>query len=85
MKYKKKKVKIPNHDFDLVLTFHNGKEVIIQARPSNADVDYNGSLDIILPENMHVANWAGDEMKPAKAAHKHPEIRFAKQLVTELP
>jgi hypothetical protein len=39
-KFKSKRVKIPNHDFDVILVFPSGKEVHIQSRPSNADEDY---------------------------------------------
>lgn len=84
-KFKTITVEAPDHDFDLVLRFPNGKEVTIQARPSNADLDYNGSLDIILPENAAVTNWSGDDMKPAKAVYKQAHTRLARQLVTELP
>ncbi len=76
----------PEHDFDVTIVFPSGKKVTIQARPSNADVNYNGSLDIILPKNQAVTNWSGDDMLPAKAvSKKSPEIRIAKQLVTDLP
>jgi len=84
MKFSEKKIKVPNHDCDLVLVFPSGKEITIQARPSNADVDYNGSLDIILPEDQVVTNWKGDNMEPAPAS-KLPQCRKAKQLVMELP
>ena len=82
-----KKVKVPDIDCDVILQFPSGKEIVIQSRPSNGDGDkYNGSLDIILPYNMNVVCWEGDEMTPSKASHPDlPEERFAKQLVAEIP
>lgn len=78
-------VRLPDHDCDIVLKFPSGKELLIQARPSNADVNYNGSLDIVLPDNQAVILWEGDEMQAAKATDpKLPHERVAKQLVTEL-
>ena len=67
-KFKDIPVKIPAHDCDVTLIFPNGKQLIVQCRPSNAEGDYPGSLDIILPDNQWVTNWEGDEMKPAKGA-----------------
>ena len=83
--FKEFKVKIPDHDCDVVLTFPGGKQIVVQSRPSNADVGYPGSLDIILPEDQWVTNWEGDNMKPAKAARRLPHSRFAKQLMMTLP
>ena len=57
----------------------------IQARPSNADVNYNGSLDIILPDDQCVTNWKGDDMEAAPGIKGQAHTRKAKQLVTELP
>lgn len=84
-KYKQIMVEVPEHDFDLIIRFPNGKEVVVQARPSNADVDYKGSLDIILPEDQAVTNWQGDDMEAAKPVRGQAHTRIAKQLVTELP
>lgn len=84
-KFKSIQIDAPDHDFDLTIVWPNGEEITIQARPSNADVNYNGSLDIILPRNQAVTNWEGDEMKPAKSVHGQDETRLAKQLVMELP
>jgi hypothetical protein len=78
-------VKIPANDHDVHIIFPNGKEITIQVRPSNADVNYNGSLDIVLPENQAVTMWYGDDMEPAPQLPGHPEIRSAKQLVMEMP
>jgi hypothetical protein len=85
MKFKEIKVKLPRHDADVVIEFPGGKTLTIQARPSNADVNYNGSLDIILPDNQAVTNWEGDDMKPAKGVRGQACTRIAKQLVTDLP
>ena len=85
-KFKEIKVKIPQFDCDVTLIFPSGKEVVIQARPSNADVNYNGSLDIILPDNQVVTNWWGDDMQPAVPSEGCSACDLlAKQLVTELP
>lgn len=80
------KVHIPYHDCDVILVFPNGKELAVQLRPSNADVHYNGSLDIILPEDTCVTCWKGDDMEAAPAAGSNiPHERIAKQLVLQLP
>lgn len=84
-KFKTIKVEMPLHDCDVEVIFPGGKTVTIQARPSNADVNYNGSLDIILPDDQHVTNWQGDDMTPAKGVKGEPHTRIAKQLVTDLP
>ena len=87
MSFDERTIEMPNHDCDLVLRFPSGKTIVIQSRPSNADVNYNGSLDIILPENMAVTNWYGDDMEYAPPiSQTSPEnIRRAKQIVVELP
>jgi hypothetical protein len=78
-------IKIPENDCDIVLQFPSGKELHIQCRPSNADINYNGSLDIILPEDMSVTNWQGDDMHPAPLVNRRDKCtHFAKQLVLEL-
>ena len=87
--FKSIEVSLPKHDADVVILFPGGKKLTIQARPSNADTRmdgtiYNGSLDIILPENAFVTNWEGDEMAAAPEGSR-PNVRIAKQLVTELP
>lgn len=84
--FTKFRFEMPKHDADVVVVFPGGKELIIQARPSNADEGYNGSLDIILPDDQVVINLKGDDMEPAPAAdEKCNNTRVAKQLVTELP
>ena len=88
MRFEEKLVVMPNHDCDVVLEFPGGDRVVIQARPSNADVDYNGSLDFILPGNQGVTCWVGDDLEPAPQlnpgkARQHE--RIAKQLAMELP
>ncbi|RDJ34917.1 MAG: hypothetical protein DWQ19_08770 [Crenarchaeota archaeon] len=65
-KFTTQTVKMPENDCDVILQFPSGKEVLIQARPTNAEEDYDGSLDIILPEDMPVINWQGDDMEPAE-------------------
>lgn len=78
-------VKIPDADCDVELQFTSGKVLVIQCRPSNADTDYNGSLDIILPEDGIVCLWKGDDMEAAPKAGRYAHHRMAKQLVMELP
>ena len=79
-------VDVPKEDVDVVLQFHDGQKIILQCRPSNADVGYEGSLDILLPYNQTVTCWMGDDMRPAPTMNaEYPETRFAKQLVLELP
>jgi len=85
MKFTEKVIKVPKHDCDVVLEFDGGKRLTIQCRPSNADVMYEGSLDIILPEDQWVTCWEGDDMQPSKGQKLQSETRFAKQLVMELP
>ena len=82
---KTKVIDIPDCDCDLVLKFPSGAELLIQARPSNADVNYKGSLDIVLPENEWVTTWRGDDMESSDASGDQSHIRWAKQLVVELP
>jgi hypothetical protein len=75
---------IGEKDEDIILQFPSGKTLEIQLRPSNADVDYNGSLDIILPENQVVTCWWGDDMTPSPML-RESHTRWAKQLVMDLP
>lgn len=77
-------VRVPTHDCDIVLSFSCGKELLIQCRPSNADINYEGSLDIILPNDQPVACYKGDDLQVSSEFHA-PHIRVAKQLVLELP
>lgn len=80
------RVAVPKADHDVVIVLPGGKELTVQLRPSNADVNYNGSLDIILPDDDVVTCWRGDDMEAApkgKGCRAHE--RLAKQLVTELP
>jgi hypothetical protein len=83
--FEEKIVVAPDHDFDVVIKFPGGKNLTIQARPSNADINYNGSLDIILPDDDNVTCWRGDDMEPSVQVGNRPEVRLAKQLVMELP
>lgn len=81
-----RRVLMPKEDCDIVLVFPGNEELVIQARPSNADNGYNGSLDIILPTEDVVTNWQGEDMEPAPQWHQGgAHERLAKQLSTELP
>ena len=84
MQFTKQRIEVPSHDHDIILVMPNGKEVTLQLRPSNADVDYNGSFDLILPENQAVTCWQGDDMVAAPAG-EYEHIRVGKQFVMELP
>jgi hypothetical protein len=88
MKYKftTQTVKMPKHDSDVELIFPGGQKIVIQARPSNADKNYNGSLDIILPKDDDICIWEGNDMQPSKmgiTGEQHE--RVGKQIVIELP
>lgn len=89
MQFKEIAVDLPKHDCDVVIRFPGGKELIVQARPSNADVNSNGSLDFVLPQDQVVTCWKGDDMESAPPASDHmtkdDHIRVIKQMATELP
>lgn len=74
----------PDHDCDFIINFPGGKQLVIQLRPSNADEDYNGSLDFILPYNMNIVCFKGDDLQVADVVVS-PNNLFAKQIVAELP
>lgn len=81
-----KKIHLPEADCDIVLVFPNGEELELQHRPSNADVDYNGSFDIILPHNTPVFTYLGDNLEPSKCAYVGQEhMRRCKQIVFAIP
>ena len=85
MKFKEIRVELPPHDADVVIVFPGGPELVVQARPSNADRDYNGSLDVVLPADQLVTMWEGDDMATSKAPNEaRQHERVAKQLVTTL-
>jgi hypothetical protein len=85
-KFKTKRIKVPDCDCDITLVFPSKKQITIQCRPSNADEGYNGSLDILLPDNANVVCWKGDDMEAAPARHpNYPHARYAKHLLVELP
>lgn len=76
-------VNAPPNDCDIVIIMPGGSRIVLQLRPSNAEEDYNGSLDILLPRNQWVSCFQGDNLHPATTS-VGGEL-FAKQLVTELP
>ncbi len=78
-------VTAPTNDADVTIELPGGKKIVIQLRPSNSDYDYNGSLDIILPEDTSVVCWKGDDMEDAPQHGIHSNCRIAKQIVCELP
>jgi hypothetical protein len=86
MEYKEIVVEMPKHDCDVSIRFPGGPILTVQARPSNADTNYNGSLDIILPQNQLVTSWIGEDMEEAPAPdYKRQHERTTMQLVTDLP
>lgn len=79
-------VDVPKIDCDVMIKLPGGVDWIqVQLRPSNADTNYNGSLDVILPRNQAVTLWSGDDMQPSTAVEADPNTRIGKQIVTELP
>jgi len=86
-KFIERRIAVPSHDCDIVLEFPGGKQMTIQCRPSNADTNYNGSLDILLPNNTCVCCWKGQDMEAAPQAKGkgRSHERMADQLVMELP
>jgi hypothetical protein len=86
MTFQEIKVEVPPTDCDIILQLPGGETVTVQCRPSNADVNYNGSLDIILPTNQHVECYMDDDLVSAPQADAdRPNVRLAKQIVTGLP
>lgn len=78
--YSEMSVQLATHDTDINVLLPNGEQVILQFRVESP------SLDIILPGDLPVTNWSGDDMQPAKALrykgmHMWAHIRKAKQLV----
>ena len=78
-------VDVPKIDCDVMSKLPGGVDWIqVQLRPSNADTNYNGSLDVILPRDQAVTCWYGDSMQPSQSTDD-PNTRIGKQIVTELP
>ena len=72
-------LQLPDHDSDIVLRLPSGEEVELQFRTEGA------GLDVLLPENLAVTNWEGDDMMPAKQVGKQKHVLNAKQLFICLP
>lgn len=83
--FKEIRVVAPIHDADVIIELPGGEEITVQLRPSNADENYNGSLDVILPHDTSVVCWKGDDMEDSPQDGNKPNCRIAKQLVCELP
>jgi hypothetical protein len=80
------RITIPDQDNDVVLVFPNGKEVHIQIRPSNADVNYNGSLDICLPDQNMMTAWSDMDLTASPCGKDGQEhIRLVQQIALEIP
>lgn len=75
-------VNVPTDNCDVILSFPNGKEIVVQCRPQNADINYNGSLDICFPENETLTLWK-DDMEDADILD-HSSF-LGNQLTMELP
>jgi hypothetical protein len=84
--YKNIRIRVPDTiDFDIDVVFPNGKTLQIQCRPSNASYNYNGSLDVILPDNQVVGTYFGNDLQKSKSVNCAGHLRLAQQLITELP
>ena len=81
--YRHIKIDLPDSDFDVTLRFPSGKEIQLQARPSNADVHTEGSFDIVFPHTTSVTLWEDDDMTPA-SRWRRDHIRAVKQCAMEL-
>ena len=80
------RITIPDGDNDVILVFPNGKEIHIQIRPSNADVNYNGSLDICLPDQNIMTAWSDMDLTAAPCGKDGKEhIRLVQQIALEIP
>lgn len=79
-------INLPKDDADVTLVFPGGEKLVVQARPSNADGNYNGSLDVILPDDSLVTVFRGDDLDKSEAPDaSRPHERVGKQIVSELP
>ena len=82
--YSEMSVQLAAHDTDINVLLPNGERVILQFRVESP------SLDIILPGDLPVANWEGDDMQAAKPfpgyrRNKSAHILKTKQMVVNLP
>lgn len=79
-----KQICLTDEDANINLVLPNGKLIQLQYRVEGQ------SIDVVLPTNLRVTNWIGDDMQPAPAVHplgtSHPidHCRTAKQLVIDL-
>ena len=81
-----KKIHLPECDCDLVLVFPSGKEVQLEHRPSDSDDEYEGSFAVILPNNIDVVTYKGDNREPSSTAFPGQEhFRTCKQIYFEIP
>jgi len=83
--YSQQIIEIPEHDFDLTLKFSSGKVIHLQHRPSNADTNYNGSFDIIMPEDVIICTFKGEELEPSETVGDLPNQHLCQQIVFEIP
>lgn len=78
-------VYLEEHDTDINVVLPNGSTVSLQFRMSEDEESYP-TLDVLLPEHMHVHNWRGEGMKPAKTPKgQGKEVHDADQLMIPLP
>lgn len=71
-------------DIDIDLVFESGAVITLQHRPSNADTDYKGSFDVILPDDTIVNAYTGD-LAPSRSVEGADYARICNQLVLEIP
>jgi len=70
-------VTLPHHECDVNLRLPHGEVIALQYRLESP------SIDVVMPDNVAVTNWEGDDMQPAKSI-KRAHIRKAKQIVLDL-
>jgi hypothetical protein len=63
LKYEAMKIQLDNFDNDVDLVLPNGEVISLQFRCEAP------TLDIVLPEDLAVTNWEGDDMSPALPFH----------------
>ena len=78
-KHKDIHIKIPKYDSNVNIELPDGNILLLQFRPSNADIDTRGSFDIILPKRQDIVIYKSDSLT------KPVFVNRVKQITTELP
>ena len=67
-----------DHECDISLIFPNDKVMQLQYRLESP------SIDVVLPDNLSVITWKGDDMEPSESDPFYDGyVRIAKQLVID--